>query len=75
MTETEQLLREIETYCAAANMAETTFGQKAVHEWSFVQRLREGRVTVRTMTRAREFIRENSASDDARSKRKRRRVA
>lgn len=54
---TEALLAEIESYCASAGMAETTFGQKAVKNWRLVDSLRSGKgVTLRTADRVRAFI-------------------
>ena len=51
------LLIEIESFLEVSGMAATTFGQKAVHEWRLVERLRDGGdVTTRTAERIREFI-------------------
>ncbi len=53
----QTLLREIRTFCAETGMAETTFGQKAVHAWSLVQRLEDGRsIELKTVDRIRAFI-------------------
>jgi hypothetical protein len=62
MSTTQQiLLAEIRAFCAATGMAETTFGQKAVHEWTLVQRLAEGRsIELKTVDRVRKFIAENT---------------
>lgn len=54
---TEALLAEIESYCAASGIAETTFGQKSVKNWRLVESLRSGKgVTLRTADRVRAFI-------------------
>lgn len=51
------LLTEIESFLAKSGMAATTFGQKAVHEWRLVERLRDGGdVTTRTAERIRAFM-------------------
>lgn len=53
------LLTEIDAFLTRTGMAESTFGQKAVHEWRLVPRLREGGdVTTRTADRIREFMRD-----------------
>lgn len=60
---TEALLAEIESYCAASGIAETTFGQKAVKNWRLVESLRSGKcVTLRTADRVRAFIAAQKAS-------------
>lgn len=50
------LLDRIEAICAARGWAETTFGMKAVRDSTFVQRLRERRVTLVVVDRAEAFI-------------------
>ena len=72
METTQQiLLREIRAFCAETGMAETTFGQKAVHEWTLVQRLEEGRsIELKTVDRIRRFIADNRPGRE-----RRRRVA
>ncbi|CAN0574643.1 unnamed protein product, partial [Laminaria digitata] len=46
------LIRRIEAYCRRAEIAESTFGRRAVNDGKFVGRLREGkRVTTRTISR------------------------
>lgn len=53
----EQLLAEIDSYCATAGMKETTFGRLAVNDGKFVGRLRGGKdITVGTLERIRDFI-------------------
>ena len=68
----QQLLADIAAFCSANGMAESTFGQRAVHEWRLVERLRKGRVTLRTIERVHAFIKQNSKGL---SRRKRSRVA
>jgi hypothetical protein len=69
MSTTQQiLLAEIRAFCAEIGMAETTFGQKAVREWTLVQRLEAGRsIELKTVDRIRKFI------ADYRSERERKR--
>jgi hypothetical protein len=51
------LLVEIEGFCRAAGMAESTFGRHAVNDGKFVGRLRDGRrVTTATVARVRDYI-------------------
>lgn len=58
MTETETLLSEIESFLAVAEMAESTFGRKAVNDGKLLSRLRTGRssVTLETAAQIRSFI-------------------
>lgn len=52
------LLSEIEAFIAEAEMAETTFGRRAVNDGKFVARLRErGNITFATAEKVRGFIR------------------
>jgi hypothetical protein len=63
MTIQDELLAEIEAFLRTRKMAETTFGFRAVNDGKFVGRLRAGgNLTVSTITRVRDFIREQSAS-------------
>lgn len=67
MTTGQQLLREIRAFCKATDMAETTFGQKAVHEWTLVERLEAGRsIELKTVDRIRKFISENQPDGECR---------
>jgi hypothetical protein len=67
MTSNKQLLREIRAFCKAARIAETTFGQRAVHEWRLVERLEAGRsITLTTAERVRNFIRDNQPEPEGR---------
>lgn len=57
MEDHQTLIGEIEQYCRARTIAESTFGRMAVNDGKFVGRLRSGKgVTTRTITRVREFI-------------------
>ena len=61
MTPEMRLLSEIQAFCARSGMAETTFGQRAVHQWRLVDHLKSGTtVTLTTAERVREFIASNS---------------
>jgi hypothetical protein len=61
------LIGEIEQFCRARTIAESTFGRKAVNDGKFVGRLRSGKgVTTRTLRRVRDFMAADAAgSDDA----------
>ena len=62
-----QLLAEIEAFLRNRKMAETTFGRMAVNDGKFVARLRAGaNMTLATIDKARGFIGEQTAADDAR---------
>jgi hypothetical protein len=58
-----ELLTEIESFLTTSGgMAETTFGKLAVNDGKLVSRLRNGRnVTVSTIERTRQFLREQRA--------------
>lgn len=59
MTDSQNLLASIERFCAAAGMAPTTFGLKAVNDGKLVPRLRHGgSVRLETATAVRGFIRQ-----------------
>ncbi|HKT54802.1 MAG TPA: hypothetical protein VJP88_10150 [Caulobacteraceae bacterium] len=59
--EAEALLQEISVFCRDTEMAETTFGRRAVNDGKFVARLRYGgRVTTSTVERVRAFIRDHA---------------
>ena len=56
-SELTSLLREIESFCRLAGMAESTFGREAVNDGKLCSRLRSGRnVTLDTASRIRRFI-------------------
>jgi hypothetical protein len=60
MDDIEALIADIEIYCRAHELAESTFGRMAVNDGKFVGRLRAGsNITTRTLTRVREFIAKN----------------
>jgi hypothetical protein len=51
------LLDSISEFCRRANMAESTFGRRAVNDGKFVARLRDGaRITPETLERVNEFL-------------------
>ncbi len=53
----DSLLLEIGEYCRAHQMAETTFGRRAVNDGKFVGRLKDGgNITVATVDRVRSFM-------------------
>jgi hypothetical protein len=53
----DQILSLITEFCRQANMAETTFGRRAVNDGKLVHRLREGkRITIDTLDRIQAFI-------------------
>ncbi len=57
MSDTQTLLAEIERYIAAAEIAPSTFGQRAVKDGKLVKRLKSGRsVTLETASAIRRFI-------------------
>ena len=52
MTAVARLLAKIERYCRNANIAETTFGRRAVNDGKLVGRLRAGgSITLATLRR------------------------
>ena len=63
--DTDNLISEIEAYCAALGIKTTTFGQRAVHQWTFFERLKKGNVTIRSAKRARQYMRDNPAPEVA----------
>src|SRR5712675_2171186 len=53
----DQILSQISEFCRRANMAESTFGRRAVNDGKFVSRLRDGaRITPETLVRVSEFL-------------------
>jgi hypothetical protein len=53
----DQILSQISEYCRQADMAETTFGRRAVNDGKLVHRLREGkRITIDTLDRIQAYI-------------------
>jgi hypothetical protein len=64
MDEIEIFLGEIEAYCRARAIAESTFGRIAVNDGKFVGRLRAGRgVTMKTIERVRKFMAEDKTTN------------
>jgi len=53
----DQILSQITEFCRQADMAETTFGRRAVNDGKLVHRLREGkRITIDTLDRIQAYI-------------------
>src|SRR5882762_3207950 len=53
----DQILAQISEFCRQADMAESTFGRRAVNDGKLVARLREGkRITIDTLDRIQAFI-------------------
>jgi len=66
MTETQKLLRDIESFTAKHGMKETTFGRLAVNDGKLVGRLRAGgSITIRTLEDVRAFLASRRSSSDA----------
>ena len=54
---TELLLKQVETYCKSAGLAESTFGRQAVNDGKLCARLRAGKnVTLETAQKIRAYI-------------------
>src|SRR3984893_15557904 len=53
----DQILSQITEFCRQADMAESTFGRRAVNDGKLVHRLREGkRITIDTLDRIQGYI-------------------
>ncbi|MGB9174009.1 MAG: hypothetical protein WCC35_20780, partial [Bradyrhizobium sp.] len=53
----DQLLSQISEFCRQADMAESTFGRRAVNDGKLVHRLREGkRITIDTLERIQAYM-------------------
>ena len=53
----DQILAQISEFCRQADMAESTFGRRAVNDGKLVHRLREGkRITIDTLDRIQAYI-------------------
>src|SRR5271155_1215769 len=53
----DQLLAQISEFCRQVDMAESTFGRRAVNDGKLVHRLREGkRITIDTLDRIQAYI-------------------
>ena len=62
----DQLLSQISEFCRQADMAESTFGRRAVNDGKLVHRLREGkRITIDTLERIQAYIGLRDAGRDA----------
>lgn len=59
------ILDEIARYCDAAGIQETTFGGMSVKDSRFVKRVREGKVTLQRIERARKWMAENPPKGQA----------
>ena|SRR6478609_1332786 len=57
----QDLLAEIEDYCARSGINRTNFGTQAMRDGNFIPRLEAGRIpTFKTVERVRAFIEKNS---------------
>lgn len=61
----DPLLADIRRYCDVAGIAQSTFGSLAVKDSRFVERLREGKVTLRSLERVRLWIEQNPPDEAA----------
>lgn len=62
MDATQTLLSEIEAFLSRTGMEASTFGQKAVHDWRQVERLRAGgSVSLRKAERLRTYMEQHRA--------------
>src|SRR3954452_25545532 len=58
----DQILKQISEFCRQADMAETTFGRRAVNDGKLVHRLREGkRITLDTLERIQAYMAASTA--------------
>jgi hypothetical protein len=65
MEDHQTLIDEIEEFCRARTIAESTFGRMAVNDGKFVGRLRSGKgVTTRTLKRVRDFMASEAAASE-----------
>jgi hypothetical protein len=65
MSEPNELLTEISTFCRQHGLAESTFGRLAVNDGKFVSRLRDGgRVRTHTLSRVKAFLASPPSSVD-----------
>src|SRR5262245_14170337 len=61
-TQAVGLLESIQAFCRQLNMAESTFGRRAVNDGKFVSRLRDGaRITPETLDRVSAFLASHGA--------------
>jgi hypothetical protein len=77
MTPHEQLIREIEAFLTTRpEVAETTFGRRAVNDGKFMGKLRDGRnFTLATFERVRAYIRQQEKIEAAAQRKRQRAVA
>lgn len=55
------IIADIESFCSAVGMAESTFGRLAVNDGKFVRRLRSGgRMWPETLARIRQFMEQST---------------
>jgi hypothetical protein len=55
-----ELIEEVEEYCRLTHTAKSTFGLKVVNDGKLINRLKDGKgITLTTVTRIREFIKNN----------------
>lgn len=59
----DAFLVPVEAYLRRTGLSEAHFGNRAVNDWTFVHRLREGRVTIRIAERALAWIAEQEARE------------
>lgn len=63
MSTADQLLSEIEQFCARHQMSETTFGRESVRDGHLVRRLRTHKsLTTKRLDQVREFMAERDAA-------------
>lgn len=63
MTENDHLLKRIEAYCAKNDIAESTFGFRAVNDGKLVSRLRAGNtITMRTVSQIEALLKRRVAA-------------
>ena len=63
----DQILSQITEFCRQADMAESTFGRRAVNDGKLVHRLREGkRITIDTLDRIQAYIAASTPGGHAR---------
>ena len=59
----DEILSQISAFCRQADMAESTFGRRAVNDGKLVHRLREGkRITIDTLDRIQAYIAASTGS-------------
>lgn len=62
LTPEQQLIEDVETFCATHGLTATDFGLMALNDRAFMTRLRRGRSpTLNTAARARQFMRSYAA--------------